>query len=59
MVTVTATRHNPAFVPTCLCRRDKPRKVALVTGLRKLLVILNTVIRDQVPWQPNYVPTSV
>ena len=60
MATVTATRHNPvirAFY-TRLCQRGKPRKVALVAAMRKLLLILNAVIRDQVPWQPDRMPTA-
>jgi transposase len=58
MTTVTATRHNPAIrdFHTRLCRRGKPRKVALVTAMRKLLLILNAVVRDQVPWQPHRFP---
>ena len=53
MATVTATRHNPAIRDfyTSLCRRGKPRKVALVAAMRKLLLILNAVVRNQVPWQ--------
>ena len=49
MATVTATRHNPAIRAfyTRLCRRGKPRKVALVAAMRKLLLILNAVVRDQ------------
>ena len=60
MATVTATRHNPAIRDfyTRLCRRGKPPKVALVAAMRKLLLILNAVIRDQVPWQPNRAPTA-
>jgi hypothetical protein len=34
---------------TCLCQRDKPEKVALVAAIRKLLLILNAAIRDQIP----------
>ena len=49
MATVTATR---------LCRRGKPRKVALVAAMRKLLLILNAVVRDQVPWQPDRRPMA-
>ncbi|MCY4521641.1 MAG: hypothetical protein OXC13_12790 [Caldilineaceae bacterium] len=60
MATVTATRHNPAIRTFYirLCRRDKSRKVAVVATMRKLLLILNAVIRDQVPWQPNRVPSA-
>ena len=34
---------------TRLCQRGKPRKVVLVAVMRKLLLILNAVVRDQVP----------
>ena len=51
MATVTTTRHNPAIPDfyTGLCRRGKPKMVALVAAMRKLLLILNPVVRDQVP----------
>ena len=60
MATVTATRHNPAIRDfyTRLCRRGKPRKVALVAAMRKLLLILNAVVRDQVPWHPDRMPMA-
>ena len=58
MATVTATRHNPAIrdFHTRLCRRGKPRKVALVAAMRKLLLILNAVVRDRVPGSPTACP---
>ncbi len=45
MATVTAVRHNPAIRAfyTCLCEKGKPRKVALVAAMRKLLTVLNAV----------------
>ena len=47
--------HTPNSVihnfHTCLCRQGKPGKVALVAAMRKLLIVLNAVMRDQVPWQ--------
>ena len=60
MVMVTTTRHNPATrdFHTRLCRRGKPRKVALVAAMHKLLLILNVVIRDLVPWQPDRLPMA-
>ena len=56
----TATRHNPAIRDfyTRLCRRGKPRKMALVAAMRKLLLILNTVVWNQLPWQPDRVPMA-
>ena len=57
---MTATRHNPAIrdFHTRLCRCGKPRKVALVAAMRKLLLTLNAVVRDQVPWQPDRMPMA-
>ena len=57
---VPFTRHNPAIrdFHTRLCQRGKPRKVALVAAMRKLLLILNAVVRDQVPWQPDRMPMA-
>jgi len=54
MAAWVATRFNPvikAFYDR-LIATGKPRKVALVACMRKLLTILNAVIRDQKPWQP-------
>ena len=60
MVTVTATRHNPAIrdFHTRLCRRGKPRKVVLVAAMSKLLLTLNAVVRDRVPWPPDRMPMA-
>ena len=51
MVTLSATRTNPvirAFY-TRLVARGKPKKVALVAAMHKLLTLLNAVMRDQTP----------
>ena len=37
--------------------RGKPKKVALAAAIRKLILILNAVTRDQVPWQEDPVST--
>ena len=53
MAAWVGTRHNPvlqAFYKR-LIAAGKPRKVALVACMRKLLTILNALIRDQKPWQ--------
>lgn len=36
----------------------KPRKVVLAAAMRKLILILNAVIRAQVPWQEDLVSTA-
>jgi transposase len=54
MATLVATRHNPvirAFY-TRLLARGKAKKVALVAAMRKLLVILNAMVRDHARGAP-------
>lgn len=53
MAAWVGTRHNPVLQPFYkrLIAAGKPRKVALVACMRKLLTILNALIRDQQPWQ--------
>jgi transposase len=54
MATLVATRHNPvirAFYQR-LCAAGKPRKVAIIAAMRKLLTILNAMLKAQRPWQP-------
>lgn len=60
MCTLVATRHNPiirAFYQR-LVRAGKPKMVALVASMRKLLTILNTMIKHNRPWDPSYEKTS-
>jgi len=55
MAALTATRFNPtirAFYLRLL-ENGKEKKVALIACMRKLLVILNAMIRDLEPWHPN------
>ena len=54
MGALVATRHNPvirAFFQR-LVAAGKPKKVALTACTRKLLIILNAMVRQQVPWSP-------
>jgi len=53
MATLAATRHNDVIAKHYRHLRDlgKPAKVALVACMRKLLGILNAILRDQTPWQ--------
>jgi transposase len=56
MATLTATRRNPvirAFYHRLL-QAGKLKKVALVACMRKLLTILNAIIRDRVHWNPAF-----
>lgn len=53
MAALVATRHNRVIRDFYqrLCSKGKPKLVALVACIRKLLVILNAMIRDNKPWQ--------
>jgi transposase len=53
MATLAATRCNPvirAFYQRLL-RAGKEKKVALTACMRKLLIILNAMARDRLPWR--------
>lgn len=53
MATVTATRVNPVISETYrnLRHNGKPAKLALTACMRKLLVILNAIMRDKTEWK--------
>jgi transposase len=53
MATLVATKHNPVIRSFYerLVAKGKLKKVALVACMRKLLVILNAMIRDNKTWQ--------
>lgn len=55
MATFTATRHNPVIRQFFerLIAQGKPYKVALVASMRKLLVILNTMARNNESWRDH------
>ena len=54
MAALVAVRYNPVIAAfyTRLTAAGRPKKVALVAAMRKLLTILNAILRDQRPWQP-------
>lgn len=53
MAALAAARHNPAIaaVHRRLIDNGKPPKVATTACMRKLIVILNAMVRDNQPWQ--------
>lgn len=55
MSAVSAVRCNPVIRSFYqrLRNQGKPPKVALVACMRKLLTMLNAMIRDCTPWQPQ------
>lgn len=60
MAALTATRYPgpiQAFYQR-LCAAGKAKKVALVACMRKLLTMLNAMLRDQRPWQPQVAATA-
>jgi transposase len=53
MGTLAAMRFNPV-IRACydrLCAAGKPKQVALVAGMRKLLTILNAMLARRTPWR--------
>jgi len=58
MATLSATRFNPIIQAMYqrLLTAGKQKKVAIVACMRKLLTILNAIIRTQTAWQPAFTP---
>jgi transposase len=55
MPTLVAIKHNPkikAFYQRLLAH-GKPKMVALIASMRKLLVILNRMVKNNQTWHPN------
>jgi transposase len=60
MAALTASRHNPvikAFYQR-LRANHKPFKVAITACMRKLLSIINVMVRDSTPWKSPEAPVS-
>ena len=53
MAALVASRHNPVLKTFYrrLLDAGKPKMLALVAVARRLLVILNAILRDKQPWQ--------
>jgi transposase len=61
MATLAAIRSNPVInaFHTRLIASGKPKKVAIVASMRKLLTILNAMLRDQSKWDAaKHLPTT-
>lgn len=60
MSALVAVRHNPILKQFYqrLVKAGKAPKVALTACMRKLLVILNTMLKNRTSWNPNYVSIS-
>jgi transposase len=60
MAALVAATHNPvirAFYERLLAA-GKPKKLALVACMRKLLTILNVILKTKQPWQANRLATA-
>jgi transposase len=55
MAALVAIRHNPVFKAFYdrLTNRGSPKKLAIVAVIRKLLTVLNAIIRNNTPWRPQ------
>ena len=55
MAALVATRHNPVILAFYqkLVGAGKPKKVAIVACMRKLLVTINTMLKTDTTWNPK------
>ncbi len=60
MAALTASRHNPVIKEFYerLCANHKPFKVAITACMRKLLAIINVMVRDRTCWKSKEEPVS-
>ena len=60
MAALSAVQHNPdlAGVYTRLRERGKPGKVALTAVMRKLIVLANTLLKEDREWTPAFTPSA-
>lgn len=56
MAAITGARCNPALRPFYLrlVKEGKPKKVALVAVMRKLIIIANQMVKQNRPWQNEF-----
>ena len=56
MAALSSVRYNPVIKVFYdrLLSKGKPKKVALVACMHKLLIILNAIIKSAVPWDENH-----
>jgi transposase len=60
MAAIVAARFNPVIRPFYqrLCGAGKAKKVALVAGMRKLLTIINAMLKHRTPWRQMVEPAQ-
>ncbi len=56
MAALVASRYNPVIRDFYqrLCSMGKPKKLALTACMRRLLVILNAMVKHGREWEPNF-----
>lgn len=59
MAALSAIRFNPVIKPfyARLIAKGKPKKVAIVACMHKMLTILNAIMKSNKPWDEQYVRT--
>lgn len=57
MATLVATKHNPIIKSFYrrLCEAGKPKKVALTACMRKLVIIVNAMVKNNQPWHESMI----
>lgn len=55
MAALVATQHNPRMkaIYSKLLEKGKRKKVALVAIMRKMIIMLNAMVKHDAPWQPQ------
>jgi transposase len=55
MAMMSAMQYNPVFKAAYqrLLGQGKPKKVAIIACVRKMVIILNSMLRDGVMWDEN------
>ncbi|MEA3350495.1 MAG: IS110 family transposase [Chloroflexota bacterium] len=58
MAAIASLRCNPVIREFYhrLLENGKPTKVAITACMRKMLVIINSMVRNMKPWDPNFAP---
>ena len=60
MCTLVAVKHNPVIhaLYQRLLASGKPKMVAITACMRKILTILNAMLKTNTPWSPDHAKTS-
>jgi transposase len=55
MASISAQRSNPTIAKVIekMVSAGKPRKVARVAAMRKMLITIDAMVRDDRPWDPG------